>query len=127
MSLVFLLGIFGTSAILLYFTFNLEMKEHPFLRFILVMFAFLLLLFVPKALLDDKTVCGIVVVNETAVNATLTHYDYDNVCFTEPGRTHVTFMKIINWLFYIFIGYVIIIILLKGLEELMSMYRRGRV
>lgn len=126
MSFTLIAGILGTSFLLLYFTFNLEMKDHPLLRFILVMFAFIFILLIPKVLLDSQTTCSAVMANAT-VMGNVTTYGYAPYCVEQAGTTSTTFMKIVYWLFRIFVAYIILYLFFTGINELRALYKGGKL
>lgn len=98
-------------------------KSHKFLRLFMFPVIFFLLLFIPKALLDDTDFCEVAVANATVSGAT-TLYEYERVCFTNEDETYTllytTSMTIVVLIASYFLVYVIWYVLNKIREWLKS-------
>lgn len=104
-ALALIVGIGIVCFILLYFAFNLE-KQHIVLKLLLILTSMSLLILVPKAGLDYKDNCDIVVENST-LNSTnnMTTYDYIYFCNTNDNSTQSSFYKVFLWFIRAFILY----------------------
>ena len=85
--------------LLLYFAFKLgEEDSQKLLKFILIAFFFIILTFMGKGVIDEKTVCYSVINQTVATNTsinTTTDYTYGDHCITDTNTTPNTFYKTI--------------------------------
>lgn len=107
MTLELIIGIAACCIVLLYLAFSWDKKEHWLLQLFTCIFVVFLLTLVPKAGLDNKDTCEIVLANET-VNGNFTSYDYMNHCESNAYTTHTTFFKSISFFTKVFIAYLFV-------------------
>jgi len=62
----------------------------------------ILMILLPKVVMDDKDFCAILVENAT-VSGDSTSYDYVRSCFDNPNTTSTTFYKAVFWFFRVLI------------------------
>ena len=86
--IIVLLSIFFVIILLLFFSFKLE-KEHIFLKLFCLIFAFWILLLVPKVAIDYSGDCIITATNSTTLGNT-TSYVYESRCYASPHTTTTT-------------------------------------
>lgn len=104
MGLELIIGIGICAFLLLYFAFQWDKKEHYLLQLLTAFFFIFILLLIPKAAIDEKDTCQIVVANETIMGNT-TSYDYTNYCIENVRTTSATFYKAIMWFIRVFLVY----------------------
>ena len=107
-----ILGIGVTSFLLFYLGFNLD-QEHFFLKFLAVSLGIVILFLMPKTYIDYPVNCELVVENQTINEYQITaSYKVDNITNSytyycgDTKNTAISFLKIINWFFYIFCLYI---------------------
>lgn len=103
MGLETVVGLGLTSFLFLYFAFSLAKDEegndsHFLLKLLLVFFALVTLLLMPKALIDG---CQTVVANQT-VSGAVTTYNYVKDCPGTASQTDVSFLRVIYGFFILF-------------------------
>lgn len=152
MSLSLVLGVGIVTALLLWFAFKLE-PEHEFLKSVLIIFSFALLIIIPAS---TNTVCENLLVNETSLyeygnNFTDYHWDayetgdypifnpsddavylfhkdtvytYDEIC----SNNGIAFVKAYKWVYVVFIAYLIVYLFIKSsfFLAMTNNKRRGR-
>lgn len=74
------------------FQINRERKEFMVLAVILLVLSMLLMMLIPKHLIDDESRCEIVVANAT-VSGNDTLYQYTTACNLDGSNTRITFFK----------------------------------
>lgn len=83
----------------------LDTEKHFVLQLLLIMFVMVgSFLVLPKMVIDDYSVCDVVVSNSTVV-ANTTAYEYERYCYQRPEGTSATFYNVSTTMFYLFIGY----------------------
>lgn len=107
MAIYTIIGIGIACALVLYFAFQWDKKEHFLLQLLASFFFVSLLLLIPKAALDNQNNCNIVIANET-ISFNTTSYDYKYFCEENISNTETTFFKIIVYFQRIFYGYIIL-------------------
>lgn len=122
-----ILGVGVFSALIFFFSFQIEKEKHYLLRLFLVFVAMAVLILIPKSLIDEQYTCESVVANSTDVNATVTTYEYESFCYTRTEETPTTFYNIVLWFYRIFIGYVIVYLFIMALQWLYESYKKGKV
>lgn len=125
-----LVGIAGVAVVitfLVYLSFRIEAEKHRVLQLFFLMFAFLCLLFVPKFVNDAYNVCDTVVANSTWDGANFTSYEYTNHCYVRTESTPLSFMRMIWWLFYIFIAYMVVFLVIWVISLLKERRQGGKI
>jgi hypothetical protein len=119
--LTILLGVMGLAFFLFLFGY-LGDEPGGLLRMVVWTFAIILLLFIPW--LVNMPTCEVVVKNET-VSGNFTAYEYDSFCYENLGKIGTSFLKIVTWLYRIFVFYIIISLFIR-LKEYLIQYKAGR-
>lgn len=96
----------GIVAVLILFLSSILHKDHALLKFLLVIFLFILCFLIGKASIDAKDDCSLLLnfTNETenAVNLTETSFHYSTYCINDTTQTATLFYKTTLWLFRLF-------------------------
>lgn len=150
-----IIGVGFVSFIILYFVFNMKDTDHPIIRLLLILFAFIFLILVPKVIIDTQSDCEILLNKSEEVyrygdNFSGYHWDYDNstapklpgdaylfhknttftyseYCTTATTTTAATFYKMVIWLYRLFAAYIIVYLFVLSLQYLWGSHKRGKV
>lgn len=102
-TLSFIIGIGVFAFLLVYMIFKFNSKTHVILQLAVSMFIVVLLLLIPKVLIEDQN-CDIVIQNET-VSGNTTSYNYQEYCTTNENTSAKILYKSIMWFVRFFVTY----------------------
>lgn len=134
-STTLILGIGASSVILFFFLLFLDKKNpaHMVIRAITIIFIIFNLVLIPKATLDDGTICEVVVNTSNDLNSTATHYTYTDFCYDRDETTNNSFFKSYNWYWKVFIIWMLFYLLFymymegkKVLDMIVSFFNKRR-
>lgn len=117
-------GIFGF--LMLYLSTFLDEEKHWMLKLIIYFFVVSILLLIPKSLIDAQTQCESVVSNSTDVSSVVTRYEYERFCYTRDENTGLSFLQNAQRMYWLLIGYVIVMIGIWAIQSMMASYKARR-
>lgn len=123
--IVTVLGIGLVCAVLLALIYKLDDEKHLILQLIFIFFIFATLLLIPKAALDENTVCEVVTANETLVG-NVTSYQHTTYCYEKNDSTNSSFLTVTQRLYYLVIGYTIVYLAIAAFIYLYNSVKGGR-
>ncbi len=103
-----LVGAGIVTGLLWYFAFQIKNNDDFPLKLMLLIVGMSVLVLVPKTALDNQDHCEIVKANQTAVNGTITSYEYSRVCFADTKTTDTSLFTTMIWLWRSFLLYIFI-------------------
>jgi hypothetical protein len=123
--LAIILGIGIIVFFLLYMANSLKISDSFMMvvRFFLIMFSLYALLLLGKALVENDSVCTIMLnqtieLTDVSVNHTITNYTYGTYCISSDNNTAATTFKMIMRVLQLFFVFLLLYTLYKGFEYL---------
>lgn len=117
------LGIGLVCFLILYLSNSLNNDHEHLKRYIALVFIFTLLL-IPKAMMDDRDYCEVIIANET-LTGNVTSYQYSRQCFTNDNTTATSLYKIVNYMIYGVLVYAIMAFFWFAVKDFRN-YRRKK-
>ena len=102
--LILMIGILSLAIILLFLAIKISLEDKGVLNVLLLIFALILFILVPKVAMDYDEHCEIQPTNQT-VSGNVTSYSYDYICFENGKSTSSVFYRTIIRLSYILAFY----------------------
>ena len=104
----------------------LDSEKHMIFQLLLIVFVMVgALLVLPKMVIDETSVCDLVINQTESVGAFIT-YTYRTECFTNDTTTGSMFYKITSTMFWLFIAYLTVFLTLWSVFKLRDSISGGK-
>jgi hypothetical protein len=123
------IGIIATSFLIFFIISKISISDENFkwvnvgLQIFGLGMIIILMILLPKVVMDDKDFCAVLVKNAT-ISGSTTSYDYERTCFDNPNTTSTIFYKIVFWFLRVIVFFLGIYFIMRTVLSLTKKYPR---